>query len=153
KVRPRNPRWESKVVLYPRTRTRLTPRSLGFNHQRLQPLTGAVDRCRKTGRPGADYHHVVELLGGMGAQSYLRRHRIRICIGEGAPVREENHRQLVGLQFALAEKLLTLFGCSGIDPAVGHMVAGEEIAEVMVSKRPSVSDYPQTFEWRVISSF
>ena len=117
---------EAEVVLDRRALPGLAARGVALDDDGLQPLGGGVHRGGEAGRAGADDAEVVERLLGPGAQA----ERVgeldrgggaeRGAVGDqrppaGRPAPRRRGRAAAGLVVAL-----------DLEPAVGHVVVGEE---------------------------
>ncbi len=50
--------WKAKIIFDLRTRSCLSSRRFGFNHERIQAFRGSLNRGRQAGRPGANDNNV-----------------------------------------------------------------------------------------------
>src|SRR5262245_48873590 len=62
-------RRKAEVVLDTRAQSRLASRRLAFHDHRAEPLRGAINARRQTGRPAADNYQVEETRLGARAQT------------------------------------------------------------------------------------
>ena len=70
---------------------------------------------------------------------------LQVGIDEDASVGEEHDGELVGIELALFEQFLPVFG-GDIEPAVGNMVAERKLRTRVVTERPAMADDAKTFE-------
>ncbi len=135
-------RREPEVVLDARALPGLPAGGMPFDQQRAQPFRGAVHRRRKAGRPAAQDHQVVERQRGGGAQPHppgdvtLRRTRQHLAVLEG------HHRQFIAGDARRRQDPAGL-GIGGVQPAVGHPVAGHEVAQRVRLRRVPVPHQTQ----------
>ena len=142
---------EAKVVLDPRALARLPTRRLPLEQQRLEALRGAVDGGGQASRPAADDDEVVEGLLGAGAEADplgdLDVGRLR----QGRAVGEDDHRQASAGGALAAHRLdqtAALLVGLDVEPAVGDLVARQELADLVGTGRPAVADDTDPLERR-----
>ena len=131
---------EAEVVLDPRALAGLAAGRLALDQRRPQPFRRAVDRGRKPGRPAADDDEVVELelrppphAGPLGEVGHARAVQ-HAAVGEQD---ERQRRVAVGGR----EQPPGLVVALDVEPAVRHLVAGQEVAGVVRLARPAVADH------------
>jgi hypothetical protein len=130
---------EAEVVLDPRGLARLAAGRVLLHEHGAQALGRAVDRRAEPGRAAADHDQVVEVVRRHRRQVDLRGH---LGVGrrdERLAVGGDEHREVAAVRVRGGEQPLPLVGVRGV-PAVGHLVAGQEVAQVRRGRRPAVPD-------------
>ena len=132
---------EAEVVLDRRALPGLAARRLAFDDDGLQPLRRAVHRGREPGRPAADDAEVVQRLLGAGAQAERvgeldGRRRRAACSPSGTST--SGRSAAPGLRELVQP--LRLVVALEVEPAVRHVVAGEERLDLVAALRPAVAD-------------
>ena len=133
---------EAQVVLDRGARAGLATGSLPLDHDRAQPLGRRVDRRGQAGGTAADDAHVVQRLPGLGAQAERAG---QLDGGGGAQrvaLRRQHEGQVVGGHPGQLREALALLVELDVEPAVGHVVAGQERLHLVAAVGPPVVDDP-----------
>ena len=142
-VGPAEPLREAEVVLDRRALAGLPAGRLALDDDGAQPLGRGVDGGGQPGRPAADDAQVVERLLGAGAQARARSASSSVV---GAPERlgvgDQHQRQVVGAGAGELDQPGALGVALDVEPAVGHVVAGEERLDLVAAVGPAVADHP-----------
>ena len=133
-----------EIVLDLRTAARLSARGVPIEQQRPQSFRCAVHRRRETGRAGADDHQVVEIERRRRAigRDARRPGAARGCAAPTRPRRTapEARRADAGR----VEQTLRVWIPRHVEPAIGDQIAGEKVLDRVRSRRPLVSNQPQS---------
>jgi hypothetical protein len=130
---------EAQVVLDPRGLAGLAAGGELLHEHGAQPLGRAVDGRAEAGRAAAHHDQVVEVPRRHGRQVHPRRH---LGVGrrdQRLAVGGDEHREVAAVRARGVEQPLPLFRVRGV-PAVGDLVAGEEVAQVGRWRGPAVPD-------------
>jgi hypothetical protein len=103
-------------------------------------------------RACADHHHVIEVLGRLNAEANSCGQRAGIGRYQGRAVRKQHDWQLVGVKVVFAKQGEGIGVRSDVEPAVGHMVAGEKAAQAVILGGPAWADNAQAFKRWLIAS-
>ena len=133
---------EAEVVLDRRALPGLAARGVALDDHGLQPLRRGVHRGGETGRTGTHDAQVVERLLGPRAQAEGVGELDGRRGAEGDPVGQRHHRQVVGAGLREVEEPGGLLALVHLEPAVGHVVVGEEGLHLVGALRPAVADDP-----------
>ncbi len=142
---------EAQVVLDPRALPGLPAAGHPLDHHRAQPLGRRVDRGTQPGRPGPDHHQVVEVRGRLGLHPDgggdlgVGRRLQRLAVRSD----HDGHVLRAGPGRVQQPPALRLVDAV---PAVGHGVAGQEVARLIRRRRPAVSDHPALLDRRVATA-
>ena len=134
---------EAEVVLDPRALPGLAAGGVPLDEHGAQALRRAVDRRAQPGRAAADDDEVVEVARRRGGQPDRAR-RVSASVGstQRLAVGGDHHRDVVGVAPGGRQQPLALGLVDGV-PAVGHRVAGQEVADLRSdARRPAVPDEP-----------
>ncbi len=139
-LRTRQSAREAQVVLDPRTLPRLTAGRGPFHQHRAQALGGAVDGRAESGGTAADDDQIVEITHRFGAEPDAARQLAVGGLQQRLPVGGDHHRTTLrigarGLEQPRALRLV------GQIPAIGQLVAGQELAHLRRARRPAVADH------------
>ena len=141
-VRAAQPVREAEVVLDAARLARLAAGCLALDHDRLQPLRGVVDRGRQPGGPAADDHEVVVLGRRLAGDAEAVVELEDGGALEDAPVLEQRDGQAVVVDAGDLQQLTRLGVALDVQPASGHEIAGEEVAQLVRGAREAMPDQP-----------
>ena len=110
----RDARREAEVVLDPRRRAGLAAGRLALDHDRPQPLRGAVDGRGEPGRPGADDHRVVLRGGRLGGEAEQLGHPAELRPHDGLAVDDADRRAVVARPGSGPPHCSAASGASGV---------------------------------------
>ena len=135
-----HPVRETEIVLDPGALAGLAAGRGPLDQHGLQAFGGAVHGRTEPGRAAADHHQVVEVLGRGGAQADPGG-QVRVARRDhGLPVRCDDQRQSPAVHPGRGQQPLPVRLVGG-EPAVGHLVAGQELADLRAARRPAVPDH------------
>ena len=137
---------EAEVVLDAHAAAGLAARPRALQHQRAQPLRGAVDRRGQPRRPRPDHDQVVDALLQRPAEAERLR---QLAVGRVAQQRlaaPGDHRRVGLAQPELLEQLLDLRVGLQVEPGVRHAVLGQEVAHPEGVARVARADHAQPRE-------
>ena len=147
-IRPCDAARKAQVVLDHRAGSGLAARRVLLDQQGVQPLGRRVHGVREPRRPAADDDDVVEGKGRRGMEAGLRR-QLGVARGDhAAPVREQHDRQARRLPCDRREQLAALRVLLDVDPLVGHLVAGQELASREALRGPARAEDADALEGR-----
>ena len=139
-LRPGHPVREPEVVLDPRALARLAAGGGALHQHGAQPLGRAVYRGAQAGRAAADDDEVVEILRRGGGQADAAGQLGVGRLDQRVPIGGDHHRQPEPVGPGRLHQPLAV-GRLGFEPAVGDLVAGEELADLGGARRPAVPDH------------
>ncbi len=113
------------------------PPVAAVHEQRPQTLRRPVQRGPEAGRTAADDDQVVELGGGCRGQPDVGREFLFTRFEQGCAVRGDDEGQAVPAVSGCRQQPLALGGVDRV-PAVGNLVAGEELPYLRRPRRPAV---------------
>ena len=117
------------------------PGAVALDHDGPQPLRCGVHRGGESGRAGADDGQVVERLLRLGAQPERLGQLHRGWCPQRLAVGDQDERQLVRLRARELDEVASLVVALDVEPAVRHVVAGQERLGVSGLVRPRVADH------------
>jgi hypothetical protein len=138
-LRPRHAVGEAEVVLDPGTLPGLPAGRRPLHEHGPQPLRGSVHGGPQSGGSAADDDEVVEVRGRCRREPHLRGQFGRLRLHQGRPLRRDHQREPLPVLPGRRQQPLPL-GLLRRVPAVGHLVAGQELPYVGGARRPAVTD-------------
>jgi hypothetical protein len=136
-------RREPEIVLDSGGGAGLASGRLALDHDRPQPLGGAVDRGGQAGRPGADDHDVVLGGGRLRREPEQLGHTAQLGPDDGLAVDDADGRA-VHLGRQRAAPLLRCVGRIQRDPPEADLVPVEEAPQVGAGRIESVADHERS---------
>jgi len=136
---PGHPVREAQVVLDPGALARLASGRGALDEHGAQPLGRPVHRRAQAGRAAANDDQVVEVLGRRGGQSYPAGQLGVGRLHQRLAVRSDHDWQPPPVGAGRGQQPLAFWLVRGV-PAVGHLVAGQELADLGRPRRPPVTD-------------
>ncbi len=130
---------EAEVVLDAGALAGLAAGRRPLHQHRAQALRGAVHGRTEPGRAAADHHQVVEVGRRRGRQTHTGGQLGCLGFHQRGPVRRDHHRQPLPVLPGRREQPPSLRLVRGV-PAVGHLVAGQELPDLRGPRRPAVPD-------------
>ena len=130
---------EAQVVLDARALPGLPAGRRPLHEYGPQPLRRPVDRRAEPRRAAADHHEIVEVRRGRGREPHPGREIGRLRLDQRLPVRSDHHRQPLPVLPGGGEQPPAL-RLVRVVPAVGHLVAGQELPHLRRPRRPAVPD-------------
>ena len=131
---------EAEVVLDPRRGARLAAGRHAVEHDRVEPLGGAVHGGRQARRPGADHDEVAERALLVAAQPEDPREVDVARVAQDLVAANDHDRRLARGDAQLAQQRLGRRIVFEVDPAVGQAVAGGEVAQAARVRREARAD-------------
>ena len=135
-----DPVGEAEVVLDPGALAGLPAGGLPLDQDGAQPLGGGVHGRAQPGRAAADDHRVVEAGGRGGRQADPGRQLLDARVDQGLALGGDHQRDAGLVQPGRLQQPPAL-GLVGGQPAVGHRVAGQEVAHLVGARRPAVAHH------------
>ena len=137
--------WKPKIVFNSGTAARLPAGRVAIEQQRPQPFRRAVDRRREAGGTGAHNHKVVQIERGRKRSAEALGHLTRLGIAQREPILEEQRGKLARANPGRVEQASRVVRVPRhVEPAIGDEIAREEILDLVRSRRPLMSDQPQS---------
>ena len=116
-----------------------------IEQQRPQSFRRAVHRRREPGGTGAYDHEVVEIERGRQRSAEALGHLTRLGIAQRGSILEEQRGQLVGANPRRVEQALDVRRPRHVQPVIRNEIAGEEVLDLVRTRRPLMSDQPEAF--------